>query len=85
MGKPISVTRRRAQRTAMRKVLKHAPGSVRALAAQAGVQHSTLVRVRAGSHPLSPAANKKIQRALRSWGATCYELADILEAIGGTP
>ncbi len=83
MGKPISVKQRRAQRTAMRKVLKQMPGSARALAAQAGVQHSTLVRVRAGSHSLSPAANKKLQRALRSWGATCYDLADILEAVGG--
>ncbi len=84
MGKAISVTERRAQRTAMRKVLKQMPGSVRALAAHSSVDHATLLRVRAGTYSLSPAANKKLQRALRSWGATCYELADVLEAIGGT-
>ncbi len=85
MGTAIPATRRRAQRTAIRKVCKRIPGSIRRLAADSGVPHSVIVRVRDGSVPLSPAANKKLQRALRSWGATCYELADILGAIGGTP
>ncbi len=85
MGVAIPATRRRAQRTAIRKVCKRMPGSIRRLAADSGVPHSVIVRVRDGTVPLSPAANKKLQTALRRWGATCYELADILEAIGGTP
>ncbi len=85
MAVRIPAVRRRAQRTAMRKVIKHMPGSVRALAEHSGVDHSTLLRVRDGTVPLSPAANKKLQKALRRWGATCYELADTLEAIRGTP
>ena len=85
MGVAIPATRRRAQRTAVRKMCKRMPGSIRRLAADSGVPHPTIVRVRSGRDTLAPAANKKLQKALRSWGATCYELADILEAIGGTP
>ncbi len=84
MGTAIPETRRRAQRTAIRKVCKRIPGSIRRLAADSGVPHSVIIRIRNGRDTLSPAANKKLQRALRSWGATCYELADVLEAIGGT-
>lgn len=85
MGAPIPATRRKAQRTAIRRVIKYMPGSVRALADQSGVAHSTMLRIKAGTHTLSPAANKRLRTALRSWGKTCYELADTLEAIGGTP
>ena len=85
MGTAIPATQRRAQRTAIRKVCKLMPGSIRRLARDSGVPHPTIVRVRSGRDTLAPAANKKLQRALRSWGKTCYELADTLEAIGGTP
>ncbi len=85
MGVPIPAGQRRAQRTAMRRVIKQMPGSVRALAEHSGVDHSTLLRVRSGTYTLSPAANKKLCKALRDWGATCYRLADELEAVGGAP
>ncbi len=85
MGTAIPATQRRAQRTAIRKVCKKIPGSIRRLAADSGVPHSVIIRIRDGRDTLSPAANRKLRTALRSWGKTCYELADTLEAIGGTP
>ncbi len=83
MGVRIPVTQRRAQRTAIRKVCKLMPASMRRLAADSGVPCPIISRIHSGKGTLSPAANKKLQRALRSWGATCYDLADILEAVGG--
>ncbi len=85
MGVAIPVTNRKAQRAAIRKVCKRMPASIRRMAADSGVPHSVIVRVRDGTVPLSPAANKKLQKALRRWGATCYRLADELEAVGGAP
>ncbi len=85
MGTAIPATQRRAQRTAIRKVCKKIPGSIRRLAADSGVPHSVIIRIRDGKDTLSWAANKKLRTALRGWGKTCYELADTLEAIGGTP
>ena len=85
MGVAIPVTQRKAEQAAIRKVCKLMPASMRRLAADSGVPYPIISRIRSGKSTLSPAANMKLRRALRSWGATCYELADTLEAIGGTP
>ncbi len=85
MGVAIPVTQRKAQQAAIRKVCKLMPASMRRLAADSGVPCPIISRIGSGKSTLSPAANMKLRRALRRWGATCYELADTLEAIRRAP
>jgi hypothetical protein len=65
---------------AFRKALEESPCSLRALAREAGVDHSLLVRVRDGDRPLTPATVQAVVTALRRWGERCESLADELEA-----
>ena len=47
------------------------PGSVRALAREAGVPHTSLVRVRSGAIDASPALVARVAAALERWGELC--------------
>ncbi len=69
--------------TAFRRTLRDAPCSLRALAREAGLSHSTLLRARDGELPVSPAIVEAVVDALRRWGKRCAKLADELEAAGG--
>jgi predicted transcriptional regulator len=64
---------------AVRRALEDAPCSVRALAKQAGVPHSTLVRIGDGSREATPAVAEAVARALRTWGKRCDQLAQWIE------
>jgi len=64
---------------ALRRALHQAPCSVRALAREAGVPHSTLVRIQGGALKASPAVAGAIAQALRTWGHRCVGLAKVVE------
>ena len=64
---------------AVRRALSEAPCSTRALAKEAGVPHSTLVRIGDGSRDTTPAVAAAVARALRSWGKRCDRLAGWIE------
>jgi plasmid maintenance system antidote protein VapI len=55
--------------------VRNAPCSVRALARQAGVPDSTLVRIVAGERAATPAVAAAVARALDEWGTRCGQLA----------
>jgi len=61
------------------RVLKGSPGSIRALAREAGVSHGLLVQIRDGGRRLTPETRRRLATALRRWSETCEELADDLE------
>jgi len=65
--------------TAVRRALREAPCSTRALAKEAGVPHSTLVRIAAGTRNATPAVAEALARALRAWGKRCERLASAVE------
>lgn len=60
------------------RVLQEVPGSLRALAREAGVSHGLLVAIRQGRRSLTPETREKLVGALRSWGETCHALAATL-------
>jgi plasmid maintenance system antidote protein VapI len=60
------------------KAVRGAPCSVRALARQAGVPDSTLVRIVAGERAATPAVAAAVARALDEWGAQCGQLAKVI-------
>lgn len=62
---------------AIRRALDLAPCSDRALAEEAGLAHSTLSRIRAGTRGASPAVALAIADALARWSEGCGE-ADVL-------
>lgn len=55
--------------------VRGAPCSVRALARQAGVPDSTLVRIVTGERAATPAVAAAVARALDKWSARCRQLA----------
>ena len=70
---------------AVHRALDEAPCSTRALAVQAGVPHSTLVRIAAGERNATPAVAVALARALRAWGETCVGLAGAIEGAAPSP
>ena len=60
--------------------LKAWPGSLRALAREAGVSHVTLLRLRAGDRP-SAETTTRLARALKQAGRRCQDAAKILRRI----
>ena len=68
-----------AKTRALRKVLREAPCSMRALARAAGVAHQNLVLARDGLRPVSDAMAASVAAALRTWADTCDRLADEME------
>lgn len=53
-----------------------APGSIRELAAEAGVSDALIRHVRDGRRRLTPATREALAGALRSWAARCEAAAD---------
>lgn len=74
-----------SKRAVLRRVLESAPGSIRALAREAGLAHVTLLKVRDGDRNLTPERWADVVAALRRWEATCGDLADALEAADPSP
>jgi transcriptional regulator with XRE-family HTH domain len=64
---------------ALRRALREAPCSARELAREAGVPHSTLVRVLAGARNATPVVAAAIAQALKTWGKRCVRLATAIE------
>jgi hypothetical protein len=68
---------------AVRRALENTPYSLRALAREAAVPHSTLVRIGSGSLRASPDVANRVAKALRAWGSQCAKFAqDVEQAIG---
>jgi 4'-phosphopantetheinyl transferase len=55
----------------VRDAVANAPGTLRALAREAGVSHTTLVRVGAGEIEASPALAQRLATVLERWGEVC--------------
>ncbi len=51
--------------------LELAPSSIRALAREAGVPHSSLVRIRQGVLRVTPGVARAVAEALEGWGKRC--------------
>lgn len=60
-------------------VLERVPASIRGLARDADVPHTTLLAVRDGDLNLSPAKTVRLVATLRRWAGECSDLADLLE------
>ena len=69
----------------LRRILREAPGSIRALAREAGVSEALLRAVRDGDHRLTREARDAVAAALRTWATRCGDLADALEALDVDP
>jgi transcriptional regulator with XRE-family HTH domain len=63
----------------VRKAIDAAPCSVRELARDAGVPHSTLVRITSGERLATAAVAGRIAAALAVWGRRCRKLANDLD------
>lgn len=68
-------------REAIRQALEEAPGSIRAVSREAGVDHSTLLKERDGKRPIPEHRARELADALRRWSDRCERLADRLEAV----
>ena len=60
---------------AVQKAMESAPCSLRALADAAGVDHTTLVRVRRGERAATQDLAAKVATALEAWGWDCTQAA----------
>lgn len=69
----------------LRRILRVAPGSIRALARESGVSEALLRAVRDGDRRLTREARDAVADALRTWAARCEGLADALEALDVDP
>ena len=65
---------------ALRKAIRHAPCSVRALARQAGVSHVMLAGIVAGRERATTRVAKAVAKALDSWAARCAKDAAAVRA-----
>jgi len=55
----------------VRRAIRRAPCTIRALARAAGVSHELLAGIVAGRHRATPAVADKVARALDRWAARC--------------
>lgn len=69
-----------SQQAVLRKILRDAPGSLRELAEEAGLAHTTLLRAESGERRVTPETVRAVVGALRRWSGRCDALADALEA-----
>lgn len=69
----------------LRKALDATPGSIRALAEEAGVSERLLRMIRDGDRRLTSDVRAKLVVALRTWEEDCGAAADALEAVDLTP
>jgi hypothetical protein len=60
---------------AVRRALRDVPCSIRALAREAGVSHSTLVLIKGGSLNASVEVADAVSRSLFTWGERCGRMA----------
>lgn len=65
---------------ALQKVLETSPGSIRALAREAGVSEALLRAVRDGERRLTRETRDALASALRRWKTRCEEALEALEA-----
>jgi len=63
---------------AVLRAIADAPGSLRALSREAGVPHSTLVRIKKGQRGATPEVAKRLADALERWAGSCSSGADLL-------
>ena len=59
----------------VQRAIAAAPCSIRALAREAGVSQSILVRVQSGEREATLAVAKSVERALTNWGRDCTKAA----------
>ena len=64
----------------VRRALTDAPGSLRALSREAGVPHSTLVRIRQGDRGVTPEVAKALADALERWSDSCAAGASLVRS-----
>ena len=75
----IGAMNRKALTNQVRSAIKAAPCSLRELAKEAGVPHSTLVRIRSRQREATPEVSRRLAKALRSWSTRCLKLANAIE------
>ena len=63
---------------ALLKALDQAPGSLRAIAREAGVPHSTLVRIKRGERGATVDVAGSVAEALRRWADRCSSAEGLL-------
>ena len=63
---------------AVRRALAQVPGSMRALAKEAGIPHSTLVRIKQGQLGASPAVATAVADAFGRWADRCSSAEGLL-------
>lgn len=71
--------------TALQKALDRVPGSIRELAAEAGLSEALLRAVRDGDRRCTERTRRRLLDALRSWEEDCGDAAEILEAVDLEP
>lgn len=65
----------------VRRVLREAPCSTRALARAAGLSPALLTRIAKGERSLTPATAKALAKGLRGWAKDCDRLARQLDRV----
>ncbi len=65
----------------VRLAIRRAPCSLRALAREADVPHSTLVRIKQRTLNASPETARKLASALQRWGEACQSAASDLQVV----
>ena len=69
---------------AVRRAIRRAPSTIRALARAAGVSHELLAGILAGRRRATPAVAQKIAQVLDRWAARCTrDAAAVRTAIAG--
>jgi hypothetical protein len=63
---------------AVLRALEEAPGSLRAIAREAKVPHSTLVRIRGGERGATAEVARALAGALHRWGSRCSSAERLL-------
>jgi plasmid maintenance system antidote protein VapI len=64
----------------LRRAIRCAPCTIRALAREAGVSHAMLAAIVAGHERATPRVARKVSRALDSWAARCAKDAAAVRA-----
>ena len=65
---------------ALRRAIRRAPCTVRALARAAGVSHAMLFGIMTGRERATPRVALKVAKALEQWGARCIDEAAAIRA-----
>jgi lambda repressor-like predicted transcriptional regulator len=61
--------------TVLRRAIRRAPCTIRALARQAGVSHAVLAAIVTGEERATPRVAQLVARALERWGTRCHSEA----------